>query len=111
MRWCRKEKIIVKIPRPVIVDRYNRNMGGVDLSDMLLELFKVNHRSKKRYMRIVYWCMNVTVVNSWLLHRLDHKQLFERTKHMRGQLFFAQSIAIDENNTLQFMVYILASKL
>jgi len=33
-------------------------------------------------MRIVYWCINVTVVNSWLLYRRDHKQLFERTKHM-----------------------------
>jgi len=82
MRWCRKEKIMVKIPHPAIVDRYNRNMGGVDLSDMLLELYKVNHRSKKWYMRIGYWCINVTVVNSWLLYRRDHKQLFERTKHM-----------------------------
>ena len=46
-RWCRKDKKFINIPRPGIVDCYNKHMGGVDLADMLLQLYKINHRTKK----------------------------------------------------------------
>lgn len=53
-RWCRKEKKFITIPRPGIVECYNKHMGGVDLADMLLELYQINQRSNKYYMCIVY---------------------------------------------------------
>lgn len=49
-------------------------MGGVDLSDMLLELYHIRVRSNKWYMRIVFWCLGVAVVNSWLLYRRHEVQ-------------------------------------
>lgn len=81
-RWSSKDKKIVQVPRPAIVALYNRHMGGVDLSDMLMELYKVNHRSKKWYMRIFYWCLSTSVINSWLLYRRHSKIISPHHKHM-----------------------------
>uniref|UniRef100_A0A0K8VPL0 PiggyBac transposable element-derived protein 1 n=1 Tax=Bactrocera latifrons TaxID=174628 RepID=A0A0K8VPL0_BACLA len=82
IRWCRKQKKYIDVPRPAVVDYYNKHMGGVDLADMLLNLYKINHRSEKWYMRIVYWCISTVVVNSWLLYRRDLKNQVTRTKYV-----------------------------
>lgn len=37
-RWCRKEKIFINIPRPLIVECCNKHMEGIELADMLLQL-------------------------------------------------------------------------
>lgn len=68
-RWSSKDKTFLEIPQPNIVQQYNRFMGGVDLSDMLCELYRIDHRSLKYYMRIFYWVLNSAVINSWLLYK------------------------------------------
>lgn len=44
-------------------------MGGVDLADMLIELYCTDHKSRKWYMRIFYWTIDVSIVNAWLLYK------------------------------------------
>ena len=51
-RWDRKQHKYIDISCPAIVKEYNANMGGVDLFDMLMSLYKVDHRSPKWYRRI-----------------------------------------------------------
>lgn len=51
-------------------------MEGVDLADMLCELYRINHRSRKYYMRIFFWVLNSAVTNSWLLYR-RHSQFLK----------------------------------
>ncbi len=46
-RWDRKQKMITKVPCPAVVKEYNKNMGGVDLLDSLLALYRIKIRSKK----------------------------------------------------------------
>lgn len=81
-RWSSKEKKFIDIARPAIVSEYNKHMGGVDLSDMLMELYKINHRSAKWYMRIFYWALGTSVTNSWLLYRKHLKMVEPKAKHM-----------------------------
>lgn len=81
-RWSAQQKQYIEIPRPAVVASYNKNMGGVDLSDMLMELYKVNHRSKKWYIRIFYWCLGTSIVNAWLLYRKQMALLEPKQKHM-----------------------------
>ena len=67
-RWSVKEKLFIDIPRPLVVEEYNMLMGGVDLCDMLMALYRIELRSTKYYMHIVYYCISLSVVNGWLLY-------------------------------------------
>ena len=51
-RWCSKEKIRKDIPCPQIVKEYNKSMGGVDLADMLLSLYRIPCKTKRWYQKI-----------------------------------------------------------
>nr|XP_037286120.1 piggyBac transposable element-derived protein 1-like [Rhipicephalus microplus] len=46
-RFDKKTRTTVSIPRPAIVGIYNDCMGGVDLLDMLVALYRIHVRSKK----------------------------------------------------------------
>ena len=52
-RWSAKESKRIEIDCPAMVEEYNAHMGGVDLCDMLLALYRVRLRSCKYYMHIV----------------------------------------------------------
>ena len=67
-RWDRKQHKYVNIPCPAFVKEYNEHMGGVDLFDMLMSLYKVDHKNPKWYRRIFLWALNLAVVNGWLLY-------------------------------------------
>jgi len=68
-RWSQQEKKFVEIDRPSVVNVYNRHMGGVDLLDSLIGLYRTRVRSKKWYHRILFHLIDATVVNAWLLYR------------------------------------------
>ncbi len=46
-------------------------MGGVDLLDSLIVLYRMKIRSRKWYHRIVFNMLDFTLVNGWLLYRRD----------------------------------------
>jgi len=48
---------------PHVVEEYNKFIGGVDFADMLLELYRIDIRSNKWYMRIIFWVIGVFIVN------------------------------------------------
>ncbi|MEI6864815.1 transposase [Flavicella sp.] len=68
-RWDRKRNQRIEVTRPLAVKEYNKFMGGVDLSDMLIELYRIDFKSKKWYMRIFFYLLDMSVVNAWLLYR------------------------------------------
>lgn len=74
-RWSVSAKEKIDVVRPHIVKEYNEHMGGVDLADMLIELYRTDIRSRKWYMRLVYYCFDVAVVNAWLLYRRHMTQM------------------------------------
>ncbi|KAG5877962.1 hypothetical protein JTB14_015611 [Gonioctena quinquepunctata] len=51
-RYSRKNEEYVNIRCPKVVDVYNKNMGGVDLLDSMLGLYRIKLRSKKWNVRI-----------------------------------------------------------
>lgn len=66
-RWNNKDKIYEIIPRPYSIELYNKHMGGVDLMDSLVGLYRHTIKDKRWYMRIFYHFCQVSVVNCWLL--------------------------------------------
>ena len=67
--WSTSEKEFKMIKCPNIVKQYNKHMGGVDLLDSLLGLYKTRMKSKKWYHKIFFHLMDMTVINAWLLYR------------------------------------------
>lgn len=73
-RFDRKQEKRVDVDCLNIIQVYNKHMGGVDLLDGLLGRYKIKMRSRKWYMRVFHHLLDVTVVNSWLLHKRIQKQ-------------------------------------
>ncbi|XP_051971544.1 piggyBac transposable element-derived protein 2-like [Xyrauchen texanus] len=87
-RWDRKQKIITKVPCPAVVKKYNKNMGGVDLLDSLLALYRIKIRSKKWYHRLVFHFLDMIIVTTWLLYRRDCEGTdMRKDEHMKLYTF------------------------
>jgi hypothetical protein len=54
-RFSASEKKVVDVTTPSIVREYNAVMGGVDLKDMFLSLYRIDRRSKRWYVRIIHY--------------------------------------------------------
>lgn len=70
-RWDKKQKEMVDVECPSIVTVYNQFMGGVDLLDSLLALYRIPVRSKKYYHKMLFHMLDCAVVQAWLIYRLD----------------------------------------
>lgn len=82
-RYDRKVKKVVEIPQPNIVKLYNTNMGGVDLADCLLSLYRIPVRSKKYYHRLIFHMIDMAINQAWLLYRRDYeaKRIPQEKRH------------------------------
>ena len=70
-RYCKHQKKKVYVDCPHIIKQYNVHMGGVDLADMLIALYKTPYRSKRWYLGIFSQLIDISVNNAWLLYRRD----------------------------------------
>ena len=68
-RFSRVTHADQQVACPHVVRVYNAHMGGVDLLDSLIGLYRTHIRSKKWYHKIFYHLLDLTVVNAWLLYR------------------------------------------
>ena len=92
-RYDSKLKRNVDVAMLDIIKRYNKSMGGVDLADHLIALYRNSLRSKKYYMRLIFHMLDMALTNSWLLYRRDAAKLNLRKKDVRSLLKFKLSVA------------------
>lgn len=90
-RYDRKLKKAIVIDYPNIIKNYNKNMGGVDLFDMLMAFYKMDHKSKKWYTRIFYWALNLCLINGWLVYKRQCK--IQNNKNTLNLLDFCLSVS------------------
>ena len=62
-RWYKKNTCFEEVEFPMIVQVYNDNMGGVNLCDMILSLYRIRQRTNKFYFHIVYCLLGISVTN------------------------------------------------
>ena len=75
-RFDLKQKKQVDVQCPDMIKDYNGSMGGVDLADMLIELYRTKISTKKRwYLKLISHCLDIAKVNAWLLYRRHCLQL------------------------------------
>ena len=87
------EKKYVEISCPTLVQEYTKNMGGVDLSDMLIALYRITIKTKRWYLKVLFHCVDISKVNAWLLHRRHCQQLEIPRNRQLSLLKFTVSIA------------------
>ena len=92
-RWSKKEKKYVQVTQPEVVRQYNLHMGGVDLMDMLLSLYRINVRSQKYYIKIIFHLIDLSLVNAWLLYRRHCSQLSVPKRDTMSLLLFRINVA------------------
>jgi len=106
-RWDRKEHKHVQVSCPAIVKEYNEHMGEVDVFDMLMSLYKVDHKSTEWHIRIFFWALNVAIINGWLLYRRHCQQLQQPICIQQDLVEFTSAISealIHQNKLPQVVV-------
>lgn len=73
-RFSRKQQGKISIPIPRLYCEYNRNMGGVDLLDKQISLYRTRIRSKKWWWPIFTQFLDVAIVNTWRLYQVVHPE-------------------------------------
>ncbi|XP_056320827.1 piggyBac transposable element-derived protein 3-like [Danio aesculapii] len=92
-RWDQKEKQYLKVKRPEVVKKYNKAMGGVDKLDQLISLYRIDIRSRKRPLRMIFHAFDFAVVNSWLEYRRDHESKGTQPQKIMDLLDFKMNVA------------------
>ena len=54
---------------------YNKSMGGVDLADMLIALYRIEVKTKRWFIKVFWHLVDICKVNGWLLYRRHSRQL------------------------------------
>ena len=60
--------------KPLVVDRYNHSMNGVDRADQYTVYYSFVRRSVKWWRKVFFWVMEVAVVNSYILYKCTSTQ-------------------------------------
>lgn len=94
-RWSKNDKARVDINCPQIIKKYNAHMGGVDLADMLVALYRTNFKTKRWYMAIFTQMLDICVNNAWLLQRRheNNTQIATNKKGIPLKKFRVQIVA------------------
>ena len=53
----------------LVVDRYNQGMGGVDKANQYAVYYSIDRKSKKWWRKLVFYLLEVTIVNSYILYK------------------------------------------
>lgn len=66
-RFDRVKRASVQVPIPDMIRAYNEFMGGVDLLDAMVAVYRVLFRIKKWWFCFYAWSLSVSAVNAWRL--------------------------------------------
>jgi hypothetical protein len=68
-----------KLRKPVVVEQYNKYMGGVDRSNQLLSYYGFSHRTVKWWKRAAFHLIDMAIVNAYIMKT---EQLTPCTHHL-----------------------------
>lgn len=84
-----RDGTVIPVRSAPVVNSYNKNMGGVDLQDQMRGYYAIGNKSRKWWRYLLWFCVDVSVVNAFILERkaMNHRS--------RTQLDFRVELAKD----------------
>ncbi|XP_042355550.1 piggyBac transposable element-derived protein 3-like [Plectropomus leopardus] len=74
-RYCSDTKRKEQVSCPAVIKSYNAKKGGIDKSNMLVHLYHTPLQSKRWYMRLFAFAVDLSLTNAWVIYRRDCKAL------------------------------------
>lgn len=74
-QYCSDAKRKVQVSCPAITKSSSANMVGTDKSNMLVHLYRTPWNSKRWYMQLFAYAIDVSLTNAWVIYRRDCKAL------------------------------------
>ncbi|XP_030018215.1 piggyBac transposable element-derived protein 3-like isoform X4 [Sphaeramia orbicularis] len=92
--YCSDTKRKEEVSCPAVIKSYSVNMSGIEKSDMLVHLFRTPMKSKRWYMQLFAFAIDVSLTNAWIMYKRDCKALAMDAmslKNFRIEVFRAAS--------------------
>ena len=70
-RWSAKLKQHIDIACPQVIQKYNENMGGVDLLDRMIGFYRISARTRRWTVWAIFHMVDFVLANCWI----EYKQL------------------------------------
>ena len=68
-RWSKKDHNHINVNRPTVIKHYNESMGGVDLANRMVSLYRMGYRTNKWPVRIIQHFLDCALSNAWIIYR------------------------------------------
>ena len=69
-RWSKAAGTMIDVPQPHLINKYNKNMGGVDRMDQNIGAYRISIRSRKWWWPLFAYLLDVAMQNAQLIYRL-----------------------------------------
>uniref|UniRef100_A0A3B5R5N8 PiggyBac transposable element-derived protein domain-containing protein n=1 Tax=Xiphophorus maculatus TaxID=8083 RepID=A0A3B5R5N8_XIPMA len=69
--WSKEFHAKITILCPSLISAYNELKGGINLSDMLVHMYKTPAKSRRWYLPLFGHMLDLCIANSWLLYKRD----------------------------------------
>lgn len=73
-RWDRAKGQFNAVPQPHLFKEYNLSMGGVDLVDAAINVYRINIKGKRWYYVIGTYFLDLAMVNAWRVYQISNKK-------------------------------------
>ncbi|MCJ8740469.1 hypothetical protein PDJAM_G00059200 [Pangasius djambal] len=70
-KFNKESKRKCDVPCPAVISAYSKSTGGADLSDMLINLYKSPMKSKRWYLPLFGYILDLSICNAWLVYKRD----------------------------------------
>ncbi|GBP44035.1 Chimeric ERCC6-PGBD3 protein [Eumeta japonica] len=92
-RWNKKRKRYIDVSCPAIIKNYNSFMGGVDVCDQMMEVYRTWRKTRKWPVKVIIHMFDLAIVNSWFEYRADCKASNRKSIDIMDLLAFRLSIS------------------
>ncbi|KRX33973.1 hypothetical protein T05_11673, partial [Trichinella murrelli] len=69
------------------------NLGVIDLNNMLVALYPMEHESQKWTRHILYWIISIAMTNAWQLYKTDSKMMLGTSAATMDVLRFSLQVS------------------